>query len=208
MAAGCGSELSDDGTVISDSSSCQANPRAGFTEYTDTFKVQHPWNVNEGDRFSFVNGVYSTWVHHDDQPFEKGSPTGPRTEMRWSEGWSSGERMWEADVLVDAPTSHSCIMQVKSNDSGAHEAIYLQVDNGHLQNGVGPVISNNVVGHWFHVNVAYNAATRVARVWINDCLVFTRTHPVAATWYFKNGVYGCDPATCESHFKNIRFWRR
>jgi hypothetical protein len=207
--AGCIGGLSDDGgNGLPDAVSCTAHPTAGFTEYSDSFIVQHPWNLDESDRFSFTNNIYSTWIHHDDLPFEKGSPTGPRTEMRWSQGWDSGERMWEADVLVDAPTSHSAVMQVKSNDPGAHEAIYLQVDNGHLQNGVGPTIANNIVGHWFHANVAYNANTRVARVWINNCLVFTRTHPVAATWYFKNGVYGCDPVSCESHFKNVHFWRR
>jgi hypothetical protein len=207
--SGCDGTLSsEDGTVIPESASCTVDPTQGFTEYTDTFKVQHPWNLQESDRFSFVNGVYTAFIHHGDLPFKKGSPTAPRTEMRWLQDWSTGERMWEADVLVDAPTSHTAIMQVKSDDAGAHEAIYLQVDNGHLQNGPGPTIANDIVGKWFHANVAYNTATRVARVWINNCEVFTRKHPVAATWYFKNGVYGCDPATCESHFKNIRFWRR
>jgi hypothetical protein len=208
VVAGCGGTVPEEETVAPESASCNTDPTTGFTEYTDTFKVQHPWNLKESDRFSFANGIYTAFIHHNDLPFKPGSPTGPRTEMRWLQDWDTGERMWEADVLVDAPTSHSAIMQVKTDTPGAHEAIYLQVDNGHLQNGVGPVIAPNIVGHWFHANVAYNTATRVARVWINNCLVFTRKHPVAATWYFKNGVYGCDPATCESHFKNVRFWRR
>jgi hypothetical protein len=215
MVAACGCsgprDLGDSVTqesTASDGASCSGDPTLGFSEYTDTFKVQHPWNLAEADRFSFLNGIYSTWIHHGDQPFKPGSPTAPRTEMRWLQDWNTGERMWSADVLVDPPTSHSAIMQVKSDDAGAHEAIYLQVDNGHLQNGVGPIIATNVVGRWLHLNVAYNTATRVARVWLNNCLIFTRTHPVDATWYFKNGIYGCDPAICQSHFQNIRFFRK
>jgi hypothetical protein len=208
--AGCGGTIpeEEEETVYPEATSCSADPSAGFTEYTDDFKVQHPYNLKESDRFSFVNGIYSTWIHHSDLPFKPGSKTGPRTEMRWLQDWKSGERMWEADVLVDAPTSHSAIMQVKTDDPGGHEAIYLQVKDGNLENGGGPVIAKNVVGHWMHINVAYNTATRVARVWINKCLVFTRKHPVAATWYFKNGIYNCDPAMCQSHFKNIHFFRR
>jgi hypothetical protein len=187
---------------------CADDPTAGFTEYKDTFKVQFPYNLVQSDRFAFVDGIYTTWIYPTDMPFMMGSPTGPRTEMRWLQNWNTGEREWEADVFVDSPTTHSCIMQVKTDTPNAHEAIYLQVDNGNLQNSVGPVIATNVVDKWIHLNVAYNTATRVARVWVNNCMVFTRTHPVDALWYFKNGVYGCDPAICRSHFQNIRFWQR
>jgi hypothetical protein len=188
-------------------SGCADDPTAGFTEYMDTFKVQYPYNLMQSDRFSFVNGVYTAWVYPTDMPFKMGSPTGPRTEMRWSQNWSTGEREWEADVLVDSPTTHSCIMQVKS-DSPSAEALYLQVDNGHLQNSVGPVIAQNVMDHWFHLNVAYDTATGTGRVWMNNCLIFTTTYKATQTWYFKNGVYGCDPMICRSHFQNIRFWQR
>jgi hypothetical protein len=184
-----------------------SDPTMGFTEYPDTFDVQHPYNLTQADRYSFQDGIYSTWVHNTDLPFKDGSGTGPRTEMRWSQSWTAGERMWEADVMVDPPTTHSAIMQVKSNDGG-REAIYLQIDDGHLQNSVGPVIAKDVVGHWFHLNVAYNATTRVGRVWMNNCLIFTTTHATDATWYFKNGVYGCDPVTCESHFKNVHVYKK
>ena len=170
---------------------CTGDPTAGFTEYMDTFKVQFPYNLMQSDRFSFVNGVYTAWIYPTDMPFEMGSPTGPRTEMRWSQNWSTGEREWEADVLVDSPTTHSCIMQVKS-DTPNEEAMYLQVDNGHLQNSVGPIIAMNVMDHWFHLNVAYDTATRTGRVWMNNCLIFTTTFANAGVFYFKNGVYGCD----------------
>jgi hypothetical protein len=187
---------------------CGQDPTAGFTEYQDTYKVQFPYNLMQADRFSVANGIYTAWIYPTDMPFSMGSPTAPRTEMRWLQNWNTGEREWEADVLVDSPTDHSCIMQVKTDTPGGHEAIYLDVYKGNLQNGPGPIIATNVIGQWMHLNVAYNTATRVARVWLDGCMIFTRTHPVDALWYFKNGVYGCDTNVCRSHYQNIRFWQR
>jgi hypothetical protein len=198
-----------DGALVD--AACGEDPTAGFTEYQDTYKVQHPYNLTEADRFSAspaAGGFYTAWIYPTDLPYSMGSPTGPRTEMRWLQNWNTGEREWEGDVLVDSPTDHACIMQVKTDTPNGHEAIYLDVYKGNLLNGPGPVVATNVLGQWMHLNVAYNTATRVARVWLNGCLVFTRTHPVDALWYFKNGVYGCDSAICRSHFQNIRFWQR
>ena len=103
-------------------------------------------------------------------------------------------------------------MQVKSNENG--EPIYIQVydTNGDLRNDGGGTIANNVYGKWIHINVAYNPATGVGRVWVNDNLVFTRTYKKGgSTWYFKNGAYnnGLPSGGVTSvHFRNITTWTK
>src|SRR5262249_34155762 len=153
-------------------------------------------------------GVYTTWVYPTDQPFQQGSATGPRTEMRWSQNWSTGERLWEADVMVDSPASQSCIMQVKGNAPVGGEAMYLQVNGGNLRNSVKAPFLMNLYGKWMNIKTAYDTATRVGRVWIDNCLRYTTTYNQDAEWYFKNGTYGCNASICRAHFKNIRFWKR
>jgi hypothetical protein len=174
----------------------------------DTFKVQHPYDLQESDRFSFENGVYTTWVLKTDKPFEMGSSTAPRTEMRWSQNWTTGERMWDADVMIESPSSQACIMQVKGNAPEGGEAMYLQENGGALRNSVQRPFSMNTYDRWMNIKTAYNTATRVGRIWVNNCLVYTTTYNGTASWYFKNGTYGCDVDMCKSHFKNIRFWMR
>jgi hypothetical protein len=191
-----------------DAGGCAEDPTVGFTEYMDTFKVQHPYDLQESDRFSFENGVYTTWVLSTDKPFEMGSTTAPRTEMRWSQNWTTGERMWDADVMYESPTSQSCIMQVKGNAPEGGEAMYLQVNGGNLRNSVQRPFLMNSYDTWMNIKTAYNTATRVGRIWVNNCLVYTTTYTATASWYFKNGTYGCNVAMCKSHFKNIRFWMR
>jgi hypothetical protein len=189
----------------------QADPTAGLTQYTDTYKVQHPFDLPESARFSVTAGPeYNAWIFKGDKPFSPGSGTGPRTEMRWLTDWSQTEHQWSADVLIDPGTEGAAIMQVKGATGG--EAIYLNVhNNGNLYNSVTktPLVTN-LWGKWFHVNSDFNPANGTVRVWVNGNLVLT-THysaPASKVWYFKNGVYNTTSAKSETHFKNITFWRR
>ncbi|WP_137814237.1 polysaccharide lyase family 7 protein [Gandjariella thermophila] len=185
----------------------QAAPTAGLTRYTDDYTVQHPYDLPTSARFSISDGVYNTWILKGDKPHTPTSNTGPRTEMRWKTNWTSGEHMWEADVLIDPGTEHTCIMQIKSNTAG--EAIYVQVQNGgDIYHGSHALVARDMWGKWFHLTADYNPSTGAAHIWINNSLAFT-THyadPSGTEWYFKNGVYNLTGNRSETHFKNIRFW--
>src|SRR3954462_11539940 len=81
-------------------------PTDGWSQYTDTFVVQKPYNLTESDRFSDSGGVYTCWILPNDKPFKTDTPTGPRTEMRWST-WADQkiEHMFEADVMYEPGTN-------------------------------------------------------------------------------------------------------
>jgi Alginate lyase len=182
------------------------SPTSGLTRYSDTFKVQHPYNLPESARFSAVGGVYSAWIVKGDKGFSKGTKTGPRTEMRWSANWTSGEHMFDADVMIDPGTEGTAIMQVKSNTKG--EPIYLVVQKGNLYHGTNTRIATGVVGHWFHLTVDYNPSAGVAHVWVDNNEVFTRkVAGKGGTYYFKNGVYNISGARSQTHWRNITFWK-
>jgi hypothetical protein len=180
------------------------DPTSGLTRYTDTYNVQHPYNLPESARFSVTNGEYNAWILKGDKPFSPGSRTGARTEMRWATNWSSGEHLWEADVLIDPGTTGTCIMQVHVNGPG--EAIYIQTKNGNLYNSVGTLLATNMVGAWFHLTAAYNPTTHLVQIWVNDRLALTThyTKPAGTAFYFKNGVYNLNGAKSETHFKKIQ----
>jgi len=181
-----------------------------LTEYSDSYKVQHPYNLPESARFSVTSGPeYNAWIYKNDKPYSSGSKTGPRTEMRWG-NWIGTEHMWEADVLVDKGSTGVCIMQVKSNTNG--EKGYLQVrGNGDLYDASsGTKIATGIWGKWTHITVDYDPASGLYRITINGKTVskFNHGKDTRTTWYFKNGVYGTISSKSEAHFKNIKFWRR
>src|SRR5205814_6605421 len=113
---------------------CAGDPRAGWTEFMDTFNVQHPYDLMVSDRFKLEGGIYTLWVFPTDKPHAVGNTTAPRTEMRWS-NWTTGERMWEADMMFESPLTHTCVMQI--HNVGAAIAAYMQVNNGELCNAAG-----------------------------------------------------------------------
>jgi hypothetical protein len=184
-----------------------ASPTSGLTRYTDSYSVQHPYDLSTSARFSITDGVYNTWILKGDKPHTPTSNTGPRTEMRWKTNWTSGEHLWEADVLIDKGTERTCIMQIKSSNAG--EAIYVQVQNGgDIYHGSHALVAKNMWGKWFHLTADYNPATGAAHIWINNSLAFTTHHadPAGTEWYFKNGVYNLAGDKSATHFKNIQFW--
>jgi hypothetical protein len=184
-------------------------PTDGLREYTDTYKIQQPYDLKVSDRFldDKEKGEYVCWVNKTDKPLKPGSGTGGRTEMRWNKNWSGTEHMWEADVFVEPGTDRTCVMQIKSNTGG--EPIYLQVQDNNLynDNNLKVVLLKDALGKWFHVVAAYNPANGDGRVWINGELKITRNYkkPLDTVWYFKNGVYNSTKFS-KSHFKNIKFW--
>src|SRR5438270_1943398 len=88
------------------------------------------------------------------------------------------EHMWSADVLLDAGSTRTAIMQIKSNTAG--EPVYIQVydTNGDLRNDGGSQIARST-------RPPASAASGST----------TRSWPPASTkkggsgWYFKNGAY-------------------
>lgn len=201
-----------------------ASPTAGWTGYSDTFFIRKPWDVDEDDRFFCSVGVCRTWVFSDDEPFVQGSPTNPRTEMAWDTVYSSGQRMWEADVYIVPGTTGSNIFQIfraeRPDGEGATD-IRLRVssDNGGQIRPAasgGQVFATNMYGRWFNLKVAHNIATRQISVYIDDRKVLTildyDNAPDAPSGSqdrrFKNGVYGSDDGRAETRFRNITLWKR
>ena len=190
----------------------EAAPTDGFVQYSDTFTVQKPYDLNISDRFSATDAggsllQFNCWIHSGDHPLYVTSPTAPRTEMRWNTNWAATERIWEADVMIDPGSEGTAIQQIKSNSG--FEPIYINVhNNGNLYNdGGSTVLASNMLGKWFHLMCAYNPATGIGRAWIDGKQVVTRSdpHPITTVWYFKNGTYGTKNLS-ETHYKNVHFW--
>jgi hypothetical protein len=185
-------------------------PTAGLRQYTDSYKVQQPYDLPLSARFAVTAGpTYDAWIQSGDKPFSPGSGTGPRTEMRWG-NWSGVEHMWESDVFIEPGSAGTAVMQVKSNDG--FEPVYVNVKNdGQLFNDSNhTVLASNMWGVWFHLLCAYDPVSGDGRVWIDGRLAITRhdPHPAGTVWYFKNGVYGTTGTRSEARFRNVRFWSR
>jgi hypothetical protein len=183
--------------------SAATDPTAGFHQYTANYKLQNWTNRPQSQTFTITGGVININVRSGER----------RVEMAWDRWTNQGAaHMWEADVLLDAGSTRTAIMQIKSNTSG--EPIYIQVydTNGDLRNDGGGRVANNMYGKWFHMNCSFDPKTGIGQVWINGNLVFTRHYKAGGSgWYFKNGAYNNglpSGGRTSVHFRNIKLWTK
>jgi hypothetical protein len=187
---------------------CPEDPTAGLTEYKDSFVIQRPRNLAAKDRFSYENGIYTTWIFPNDQPHKANNTTKPRTETRFSD-LGTGEHLMSLDVMVEAGSSGTVIHQFKSAGTrGGNIGTYIEMKGGTMSDRAGTV-ATGVSGKWVNLKIGFNIPTGVGRIWLNNCLKVTTQKEKNALWYFKFGNYHCDNAdVCRSHFKNIHLYQK
>jgi hypothetical protein len=211
---------------------CPEDPTAGWTEYKDAFHVEHPYTIPTNTRFSITGGIYNHWVFPNDSPH---SPTAqgrnPRTESRYgglydktagspgSDGngnFTSGNRMYSADMLIEANAVGSAIMQIHTTATGGGP-IGIRINGGNMVNNgsltvvQGSTVPGGLVGKWFNFKASLNADTLEVKIYINNCLKSTyKGGKGDGHFYFKNGVYFCKTSKdgCFSHYKNIHLYKK
>jgi len=191
---------------------CPGDPTQGWTEYKDTFHVERPYDLPVNTRFKLDGGIYTFWVLRGDKPHTRTTTAkNPRTEARFKQNFTTGMRMWSADVLLERNTNGSVIMQVHTTTTGIGP-VYLHVEGNRL---AGSSITNSdvpggLLDNWFNMKVAINAATTESQIWINNCLKSTmRGTRGNGINYFKHGVYHCETAAlCRTHFKNVHLYQK
>jgi hypothetical protein len=193
------------------------SPTAGWHKYGDEFTVQPPWNLQVHDRYRYdgVTNTHTTWVYSDDEPLGPGSDTDPRTEMRWSHEYESGQRMWEADVYVVGGTDGASVVQILRERGGTTPATDFMLRAYNQGNGTlrrytdrGEVVATNIYNRWVNIKVEHAPELGRIRVYVDDRLVLTTTDNGPASRNFKNGVYHKGEGRAEARFRNITFWAR
>ena len=195
---------------------CPGDPTAGYTEYKDSFHVERPYDVPINTRFSFIGGIYNFWVFPGDKAHSKiANGTNPRTEATFGGTYdkatvkqnvgnasgigyfTTGKRIYSADVLIEKSASGSFVFQLHTTAKGIGP-IYLS----------GGGVPGGMLDKWYNVKFAFDAATLKSQVYINNCMKGTVSGPRGdGHFYFKHGVYHCgNGGGCRSHYKNVHFF--
>ncbi|GLZ29665.1 hypothetical protein Lesp02_18550 [Lentzea sp. NBRC 105346] len=185
----------------------------GWKKQNFTYKIHSPYDRPVSDRYTFSGGVHTMKILKTDKPFEPGSKTSPRTEMRWLQEYTTGEHLWSADVWIKSGTNGSSIAQilrVKHPSGTPATDIMLFAHNqngGTLKRYNGEVVKTGVYDKWFSLKIAHNAKTGKIRVFADEKLALTVNDRGPATRHFKNGVYGTSGSS-EARFRNVEYWTR
>jgi hypothetical protein len=204
---------------------CPDDPTQGWTEYEDSFNVQHPYNIPTNTRFSITGGVYNFWVFPKDFPHSPDAGgRNPRTEARYGgtadkatgNNFQSGMRMYSTDMLVERNAIGSAIMQIHATDPAVPIGVRIMpsgdmVNNGTLTVVQGSTVPGGLIDRWFNYKASLDTATMQVKIYLNNCLKSTYTgQRGSGAFYFKNGVYFCKTSQdgCFSHYKNIHLYKK
>ncbi|GLJ48406.1 hypothetical protein SUGI_1021760 [Cryptomeria japonica] len=189
------------------------SPTQGFTEVVlnaTNFMIQKPYDKEEYERYSFIDGVHSMWVYKDDKPHTPESKTRPRTEIR-IEGYDYTEGVWqfEGEVYVPHGTSGVCVMQVFGGVQHA-TSFMLLASNGVLMRYNDQVVASEIYDRWIHLNIIHNADEGKVSVFVDGNEKVLADDRGRANHYFKCGAYaGVNASSCmESRWRNIKLWTK
>jgi hypothetical protein len=215
---------------------CPGDPTEGWTEYKDSFHIERPYNVPINTRFSIIGGIYNFWVFPNDRPHSTiAMGRNPRTEATYggthdkanvSGGsgvsarigyFTSGQRMYSADMLIENNAVGSAIMQIHTTAAGGGPIGLRMQANGNLVNNgsltvvQGSSVPGGLVGKWFNFKASLDTASLEVKIYVNNCLKSTyKGDRGDGHFYFKNGVYFCKTSQngCFSHYKNVHLYKK
>jgi len=192
------------------------DPTAGWTPEKIAYKVQWPYDVPQGDRYSLSDGVFHFWVFNSDKAFERGNTTKPRTELRFPD-YTHGACQYEADLMVPRGTGGTCVMQIHTGNEQAPQfgattfMLFVEPQNGgSLHYYSKQELVRNIYDRWFHLNVTHDVGTGLITVYVDNSEVFRKQDQRAGDYYMKTGVYAQTGETpkMEVFIKNLRLWSK
>lgn len=181
------------------------------------YTIQKPYNLSQSARYRYSGGEHKMWVYSTDQPHTPGSPTDPRTEMRFNQEYSSGRRAWAGQIYIPWGVSGATVVQIlRGNRPAGTRATDIMLNigsenNGTLRKDSNQVIATGVYGQWFWLRVehtAYADRRGEVKVYYKGSLKLIVPDEGPATRYFKNGVYHHGSGRAEARFKDVTYWRR
>jgi hypothetical protein len=133
-----------------------------------------------------------------------------RVEVRVQDDYTSGQRQFEGELRVTAPTNDESAMQIFGNDGPGATTLMIRSfsRNGGTLRGGGKDLVTNIYGKWVRINVIHDATANRYSVYINGALKVTANGP-DGTHYFKYGVYGTLGTPSAQHqWRNVHFYRK
>jgi hypothetical protein len=185
------------------------DPTSGWTQTSYTYNIQTPWNLSQASRYSYSGGEHRFWIYPGDACQFQGCTTGPRSELRMNNNYTSGKHQFEGDVYIVSGSAGTDIMQVFGGATNA-TAIMLKIHSagsGTIKRYDNETLMTSAYNKWIHVNVQHDADNGKIYVYLDRTLKGTYADRGNATHYFKCGVYNISGSRSETRWKNVKYWK-
>jgi len=188
------------GTVaVLGASSLQAQIGSNWSEYFPT--KQYHGGVSQSQRYSISGNVEHFWVYDTDPHFSS-NDSGPRSEWKVNNDYSSGSQQFQGDANPEHGTAAYTAFQIFGSTTQA-TSIQLQIRDGDLKRYNEEILAAGVWGVYTRVNILHYCGPNQIEAWINGSKKGTFADGGDVSHYFK---YGCYDTASASSYTGI-YWR-
>jgi hypothetical protein len=186
----------------------EAQVGSGWTRYTASYKMDVP--PDTGTRHTFSSGVHHFWINSSDPSTYPGRDSGPRSEMRVYNNYTSGQHQFQGEVNVESGSNKVNLFQVFGASSRATAAMVRAGNNGSFTWYSSPAFFAGIWGKYNRLNVIHNANTGVVQIYVNGALKHTNQDGGNGTHYFKIGVYKQTGMSSRAgcYWRNMSYYRK
>jgi hypothetical protein len=179
---------------------------SGWTEIFPRTKLDHPPGLV---RYALTNGENHFWVLASDPSAYPGRDSGPRSELRFYNDYTSGQAQFQADIKVMSGCFRASVMQVFGAPDRA-TAFMAWAMPDQLAYYSGQTIYAPLYDRYLRLNVVHDTATGAITVYVNGVPRGTFQDHGQANHYFKLGVYHQKGMSdrCDVYARNIHIFRK
>lgn len=197
----------------------------GWVSKPFTYVLHKPYDLDTNARHSYNSDFeeHTFWIYNTDNPFQAGSSTSPRSEMRFKhtatsggDNYTTGKHQFEADVKVYSGSYNPIIMQVFGTAADSNKPAFnikaYPNNGGELRFFDGRVLATGIYDTWVHINVVHATNERKFHVFINGIEVRNGNGQLyfedkgASQHYFKCGVYTSQSDMSKVKIKHIKYY--
>ncbi|MEU0843717.1 polysaccharide lyase family 7 protein [Streptomyces sp. NPDC005962] len=190
----------------------QASPiGSGWTEIDPGYTVHQPPDTTR-HTYDSSTGEHHFWVYDTDPSTFPGQDSGPRSELRFKNDYTSGQAQFECDMTVKSSAHQVCVMQIFGAATQATAFMALAMNNNSLAyyGKTDQVIYRPIYDTALRLNVVHDTAAGAVHVFVNREFQVTFKDHGAGTHYFKCGLYGREGMSARSdcYVRNVHIYRK
>ncbi|MGW0197861.1 polysaccharide lyase family 7 protein, partial [Nonomuraea sp. NPDC003201] len=183
---------------------------SGWTEIFPTYSVHQPPDRTR-HTYDAATGEHHFWLYDTDPSTFPGQDSGPRSELRFHNDYTSGHAQFECDMKIGAGAHRVCVMQVfgGATSATAFMTLAMNTDSINYYDSTTQIYAP-VYDSYLRLNVVHETDLGKIHIFVNRQYRTSFNDRGAATHYFKCGLYGRTDmsARSDNHIKNIHIYRK
>lgn len=183
---------------------------SGWTEVSGAHTVHQPTGMTR-HTYDSTTDEYHFWLLDTDPVLWPGSSSGPRSELRFLDEYSTGSAQFACEMKISSGAHRVCVQQIFGGATSATAFMALAMNTNSINYyDTGTRIQSPVYDRWIRLNVVHDADAGKVHVYVDGRWKKTFDDRGGDRHYFKCGIYGRTGMSqrTDVRVRNIHLYRK